>query len=343
MANLPAAVQAQIDQADRIVQMINGNEPNSVVPEATVPLESESVVDLVNQDSPPQQEVQLTQQPAPTSEPQSDPQGETKGVKRKGKSTSDSEETWEQRYRSLNGMYNAEVPRLHAQIKELTAQVQVLVQELEQARKAPTENKPIAQITDEDREAFGPDLVDLIERAAESKVAVFREREQSLMAEVESLKGRLGEVTEKQVISDRDRFTSGLSALAPNWEALNVDQGFLAWLQEVDPIYGIPRQMALNSAYEALDANRVAQIFNAYAGWQTPVTQQRSNQELRRQVAPSTSRVSSAPVEGSSAKIFSQQEIEQFYNDWRRGYIGGDEATRIEREIHAAAAEGRIR
>jgi hypothetical protein len=342
MANLPAAVQAQIDEADRIAQMINGNEPNSVVPEATVPLESESVADLVNEEIPVQQDVlvdQVPQEPQPEVQPQADP----KASKRKGKSTSDSEETWEQRYRSLNGMYTAEVPRLHAQIKELTSQVQLLMKELEEARKPRTETKPVSPITEEDREAFGPDLVDLIERAAESKVSDFRVREQSLVAELEALKGRLGEVTEKQVISDRDRFLNGLAALSPNWEALNVDQGFLAWLQEVDPIYGFPRQMALNAAYEALDSNRVAQIFNTYAGWQTPVTQQRSNQELQRQVAPSTSRASSAPVEGSNAKIFSQQEVEQFYNDWRRGYIGGDEAARIEREIHAAAAEGRIR
>lgn len=332
MATLPAAVQAQIDEADRIVQMLNGNEPNSVVPEAQVPLESESIADVVAQDAPQNEMVDMVQEEIP----------ETRRP-RKGKSVSDSEETWEQRYRSLNGMYTAEVPRLHAQVKELTLQVQLLISELTETKKTATEATPVPQITDEDREVFGTDLVDLIERAAEHKISDFRAREQTLMAELEGLKGRVGEVSEKQVISDRDRFTNGLSNLSPNWEALNVDQGFLGWLQEVDPIYGIPRQMALNSAYEALDSGRVASIFNAYAGWQTPVTQQRSNQELRRQVAPSTSRASTAPVESSNFKIFSQQEIEQFYNDWRRGYIDSDEATRIEREIHAAAAEGRIR
>jgi hypothetical protein len=342
MANLPAAVQAQIDEADRIAQMLTSTESESVTQGQEVPQDTEPTQDVINAEPAASQDVvanQVSQETPPQDQPQVDPQA----AKRKGKSTSDTEETWEQRYRSLNGMYTAEVPRLHAQIKELNSQVQLLMTELNEARKPQAESKPVSPISDEDREAFGPDLVDLIERAAESKVADFRVREQSLKSELEALKGRLGEVTEKQVISDRDRFLNGLHTMAPNWEALNVDQGFLGWLQEIDPVYGFPRQMALTAAYEALDANRVAQIFNAYAGVQAPVTQQRPSQELQRQVAPSTSRASSAPVQGSNAKIFSQQDIEQFYNDWRRGYIGDDEAARIEREIHAAAAEGRIR
>jgi hypothetical protein len=331
MANLPAAVQAQIDEADRIVSLLN-TDPQ--------PPEQQSIDTQAEQaqlQSKPEEQIaqQQSLEEIPTLE--------QKDTKRQGKNTSDSEETWEQRYRSLNGMYNADMPRLQAQVKEMTSQVQILMSELEQERNKPVESKPVSNITDEDRETFGPDLVELIERAAEGKVATLRDREKTLIAQIEAFEKRLGMVTERQVESERDRFINGLNSLAPNWEALNVDQGFMSWLSEIDPIYGVSRQAALNTAYEASDANRVAQIFNIYSGMRAPVAQQRNNQELKRQIAPSTSRGSAAPIEQNNTKIFSSREIEQFYNDWRRGDITEDEAARIEREINAAAAEGRIR
>jgi hypothetical protein len=320
---LPKAVQQQIDDADRLVAEINGDKtgegenPNPETGEGTQPQEPATTV--------------VEPAPAPVSQ---EPVNQIP------------EEKWENKYHTLKGMYDAEVPRLHSQVKELNSQVQTLMAEMAVTKASvPQENKTPSLITEQDKEAFGPDLIDLIERATEAKVSTFREREAQLLGELKELKGKIGDVTERQVVSDKDRFLSGLGQQVPDWEALNVNQGFLTWLQEIDPVYGIPKQVALNNAYENLDVARVAAIFNAYKSVVAPAqpAKQKANQELQRQVAPTRSRATTEPADASNTRIWTEAEISSFYSDYRRGLVDADDAVRIEKEIHAAASEGRVR
>ena len=320
---LPKAVQQQIEDADRLVAEINGDKTG----------------DDINQ-NPETGEGNEPQEPAAQVVEPAQPvsQEPTNQIP---------EEKWENKYHTLKGMYDAEVPRLHSQVRELNSQVQQLIADAA-AAKAQVPQEPIntsSLITEQDKEAFGPDLIDLIERATESKVSTFRQRESELVKEIKELRGKLGDVSERQVVSDKDRFLMGLGQRVPDWESLNTDQGFLTWLSEIDPVYGIPKQAALTNAYESLDVARVASIFEAYKRLVTPAQPgKQKNQELQRQVAPTRSRASSPdPADSNSQRIFSQQDIAQFYEDVRRGNVSPEDAVRIENEIHAAAAEGRIR
>jgi hypothetical protein len=230
---------------------------------------------------------------------------------------------------------------MNGQISQLTADLATA--KAVQAQPVPASTPSL--ITEQDKEAFGPDLIDLIERATEAKLAGSRQLEAQLTAEIAELKGKLGNVTERQVVSDKDRYESALSTAVPDWQALNVDQGFLNWLAEVDPVYGMPRQYALNSAYEALDAGRTATIFNQYKKSVAPAPTQSTNRaDLQRQVAPTRSRTSPAPSNANLDKrVYTQQDIDMFYAEWRRGMIDEAEAVQIEKDIHAATVEGRIR
>lgn len=308
---LPKAVQQQLEDADRMVAQING----------TPPQDGEILTNT-----------ELTAEPV---EPkQVDPVPIQPQI----------EEPWEQRYRTLKGMYDADVPRLHAQTKELNTQVQVLANELETVKTERIEQREKASITDEDREAFGPDLINLIERATEVKVETLRAREAQLVSKIDELTSQLGNVSERQVVSDKESFLNRLTAKAPAWQTLNTNQGFINWLQEVDPVYGIPRQLALNTAYEAFDDSRVAAIFNTYSNSAAPTpTPASNNQELQRQIAPGRSRSSAPPTDTQNSKVYSENEIAEFYSEWRRGMFNNDDAVRIENDIHAAIAEGRIR
>jgi hypothetical protein len=326
---LPKAVQRAVEEADELVAQISGDKTveNQDPPPDPPPTETEP------QDPPPD--------PPPAEPPQQTVSQEPPAAK------DVPESKWESKYHTLKGMYDAEVPRLHAELREMKSQVQQLVADKAAAEaKAATAPEPQKSlITDADKEAFGPDLIDLIERATESKVSTFRAREAQLVDEIKQLKSQLGNVSERQVVSDKDRFLMGLSQRVSDWEQLNTDPGFLEWLQQVDPVYGLPRQAGLNSAYEAFDVARVATIFETYKQLTAPKqTQQRPKQELQRQVAPTRSRVSTPPAaDAQNQKIFNSREIEQFYDEWRRGFIDNDEAVRMEKEIHAAIAEGRIR
>jgi len=316
--SLPRAVQQQVEDADALVAQLSGTQP--VDPDTGVPI--------------------ANPQPAPEPQPQDiSPEPEPKPAV--------SEETWEQKYHTLKGKFDAEVPRLYAQVREMNGQLSQLTTDLAVAKAQSAQPVPASTpslITEQDKEAFGSDLIDLIERATEAKMAGSRSLEAKLTAEIAELKGKLGNVTERQVVSDKDRYESALTNAVPDWQTLNVDQGFLNWLAEVDPVYGMPRQYALTNAYEALDAGRTAIIFNQYKKSVAPPAQSNNRADLQRQVAPTRSRTSPAPTNPNVDKrVYSQQDIDAFYTEWRRGFIDEAEAVQIEKDIHAATVEGRIR
>jgi regulator of replication initiation timing len=316
--SLPRAVQQQVEEADALVAQLNGTQP--VNPDTGEPIVTE---------------------PQPAPEPQPQPISQEPEPK-----PAVPDETWEQRYHSLKGKFDAEVPRLYAQVREMNDQIKQLVADnavLKAQPAAPTTPAPAKTlITEQDKEAFGTDLIDLIDRATEQKLAGSRELEAQLRAEINELKGKLGNVSERQVVSDKDRYETALAAAVPDWQALNVDQGFLNWLAEVDPVYGMPRQYALTNAYEALDATRTANIFNQYKKSIAPAPQSKAN--LQSQVAPTRSRTSPAPTNPNVDKrVYTQQDIDAFYSEWRRGLIDEAQAVQIENDIHAATTEGRIR
>jgi hypothetical protein len=312
---LPKAIQQQVEDADRMVQEMTADK--TVPPTETDPTPPTELVD------PP---------PVSTETPPAEPQPDNR---------------WESKYHTLKGMYDAEVPRLHNQVRELQQNMQQLMDEKKEADiRAAQQPDPVKSlITEQDKEAFGTDLIDLIERATESKISGFKAREGELLSEINQLKTQLGTVSERQVVSDQDRFTFALGQKVPDWEQFNVDPGFLQWLSEVDPVYGMPRQFALTNAYNALDVDRVANVFNVYKASVTPKTTEKpSKPTLQSQVAPTRSRAASAPTAtDANQKFWSQPEIEEFYSEWRRGYLDNEEAVRMEKEIHAAIAEGRVR
>jgi len=266
---LPKAVQQQLEEADRIVADINGEKTG----------EDSSETNPVNQqvDQDIQADPPLNDLPPDNTVSQETKQPEVP------------EEKWAHKYHTLKGMYDAEVPRLHSQVREMQTQIQQLIADKAAVEATKVEQKQVVEslITEQDKEAFGPDLIDLIERATESKVGTLRERE---------------------------------------------------------PVYGVPRQAALSNAYEVLDVTRVANIFKAYKQTlpQTPAPS-RAKQELQRQVAPTRTRSTTTPTDNVNDKIFTNQDIEQFYNDWRRGFYDEQEAADMEKQIHTAIAEGRIR
>lgn len=315
---LPKAIQKQVDDADAFVAQMTGQTDNTETDPNLAP-------NPASAPEPPQLPISQEPEPKPTIP----------------------EETWERKYLTLKGMYDAEVPRLHAQMREMNGQVQQLIAENATARVQQTVTQPSTAktlITEQDKEAFGSDLIDLIERATEQKLAGNRDLEAQLRAEIDELKGKLGNVTERQVVSDKDRYESALTNAVPDWEVLNVDQGFLNWLAEVDPVYGMPRQYALTNAYEALDATRTANIFNQYKKSIAPAQNQQARPNLQSQVAPTRSRTSPAPTNPNVDKrVYTQQDIDAFYTEWRRGFIDEAEAVQIEKDIHAATTEGRIR
>lgn len=285
------------------------------------------------------------EEPAP--EPQSD-EAPPQPVVEAAKPTDETD--WKQRYSTLQGMYNAEVPRLRAEVTSLTAEIE----RLKTASKADTPKEAAqpktarqAQVTDKDVEDFGGDLVSLAKRAAAD---VISEREEALTAanakleaELAALKERVGDVTETKSADRKADFFVKLGQLVPNYMEINANEGFLKWLGEIDPVSGQQRQTHLEAAVNANDAVRTATLFDTWSALQVPPVPAK-DPELERQIAPGTSK-SSAPPAQPQLKTFTTQEVETFYREvsqgkWRDRVA---EAAQVEADIDRALAEGRIK
>ena len=241
------------------------------------------------------------------------------------------DDQWEHRYKVIEGKYRAEVPRLAADNRELRQKLDVLTQELESLKSQAT--KPSSSlISQEDREKYGDDLLDVMKRAAQEQVSA---KDQ----EIAELKRRLDEVNSTTNRNVEVGFYDQLGRLAPDWVTINSDENFLRWLDEYDELTGKTRQDLLSEAEASRDAERVARFFSKWkASQQQHVAT--NNRALESQVVPDSNRVVSAPP---GKRFFTRQEIAAFYAAARRGEIGSKEMVAMESEIHAATIEGRIR
>lgn len=263
------------------------------------------------------------------------------------------EKTLEQKYRTLQGMYNAEVPRLHAEKRELTNRVQQLEQLIASMNAQPAKPQVPAQklITDQDIEDYG-DSIEVMRK-------VFREEMTSKDAEISELRQlvrqmqgtvvpQVHQLSQNYAVSNEQRFWADLQTTVPDWQDINADKGFQAWLLEVDPLTGIPRQTYLDDAQRSMDARRVANFFTAWKGLtgvpdaRTPPEAQAAS-ELERQIAPGKGRSGGAKPQGEP-KTYTTSDIRKFFSDVQKGKYKGKEAERdrVERDIFAAQREGRI-
>ena len=262
----------------------------------------------------------------------------------------DEEQTWHNRFKTLQGKYNAEVPRLSTDLKTLKSQLDTALAKLDSFSAPKREVAQTKLVTDKDVEVFGSDLIDVIDRKArEVAQTAFDSQVESLKTENQSLREQLGGVTDRQASSDQRGYFSDLAQAVPDWEAVNVDDGFLEWLAEVDTLSGQPRQEYLNRAFQSLDTTRTVALFNAYkqlTGTPVPAADPAVDpkSKLQRQVAPGTSKASAA-APSSGTKVWTMAEVDQFYKSITQGNYRDNEPerVRIEAEIDQAVAEGRLR
>ena len=239
------------------------------------------------------------------------------------------DEQLEHRYKVLQGKYNSEVPRLSAENKDLKNRLQQLEHDLEVLKNA---KPPEALVKPEEIEEYGEGLIDVARRIAREELA-------AKQAEIDALKSRidsLSNVTTQKVETD---FFKTLTALVPDWEQVNQDPKFLAWLEEVDELTGASKQNLLSNAERARDAERTAKFFNAFKKTSSTWAAN-ANASLESQTVPPTNKAPNAP---QAKKIWTRAEVADFYARQRSGKISDADAVAIEADLMAAQIEGRIR
>ena len=318
--SLPKQAQEQLEEIERWEQeMAAANSPDQT-----------SETEEQQGQQPVEQEAQPLEQAPPTDLKQPD------------------DEVWERKYKTLQGMFNAEVPRLKSEVTDLKNQLSAAIARLDLASSEKPESKPTKSqrlVTDKDVEDFGGDLVDLIKRqATEVAQSTLSDQISRLEAENTDLRSQVTGVSERQGESARRDYFAQLERLVPDYEAVNVDQGFMDWLSEVDLLSGRQRQEYLNDAFNSFDPVRTANLFSTYKDTVSSPTQSKPNKNLERQVAPGTSKASAANANSGNDKIWSMRDIEVFYRDVAKGVYRGNDAeqARIEAEIDLAVQQGRL-
>jgi hypothetical protein len=309
--SLPRAVLEAEKRADELLAQLSGAQQQQ-------PKEDEFVANEQNSN---QEQAQLDAVPA---EPANEPTPVDAPVAQE-------DTTWESRYKSLRGKYDAEVPRLAAGNRELTARLQSIEKEMEAVKAAKATPKE-SLVKPEEIQEFGEPLVDLIRRAA-------REEASAKDAEIQALQSKLERFEASSTKTQEIDFYERLRTSVPDWEDLNRNEGFLKWLSEYDELTGFQRQDSLDDAVRNNDAMRAARFFNK---WKEMSVKQAAtaSKSMESQVVPSTSTVSTPPP---GKKIWTRGEIQTFYEKARRGEISDKDMVAIEADIHAAHVEKRIR
>ena len=317
---LPKQVEAQLKELEKIEQQIADSQKQATPPTDPAPAEP------TPEPSPaPAEPTPVEPTPAPT-EPVV------------------AEETWQQKYKTLKGMYDAEVPRLHADLRELKSQVDNLRRAAETKPAEPV--KPATQeklVTDADVEAFGSDLIEVQRKVAREVAAEFRGELDAMRIENEKLREQLT-ATGTQV--SEASFEQRLHRLVPDFEAVNVDPKWIEWLNEVDPLLRGPRMTVAQGAFNRGDAEGIAHYVSLFKASQAPVNPAEQPpskaEELARQVQPNRTGSSAAPVQ--QGRIFKDADIQRMFiksaDLSAKGHM--EEARKLEAEIDLAYKEGRV-
>lgn len=250
----------------------------------------------------------------------------------------DDEQTWEQRYRTLQGMHNQNITDLRRRLDEQERTNREMAEKLRTMQAAPP---PPQATSNDDAETFGQDMLDMVSRVLEARVGgVLR----AVVERIEQLEVQHQGTSRTVARTAEEAFYIRLKELVNDYEEVNASQAFLAWLADVDPVYGAPRQQALDEAAAALNAVRVAAIFNTYkTSVAPPATPRSARPSLETQVAPAAA-AAGAPPKPEGVKYVLVSDVERFYDDVRRGRYRGRETERQAQEqaVNRALAEGRV-
>lgn len=250
-------------------------------------------------------------------------------------------EDFEHKYRTLRGKYDAEVPRLHDQVKELTTKLGDLSAKLEEKPKTP-EPEPEPLVTDADRENFGEDLLDVQRRVAQDVGSKYESQIKRLESTIEDLTKRLDGTNNSM---SELTFEQRLGRLVPDFETVNKDPKWISWLDGIDPMVRGPRRLMAQQAFAKGDAEAVADYVKLFKEAIAPAqTQQsKSEAELEKQVTPSRTTTPANPQQTNQKPTYNEAQLN---SGWDRVTVLNkagryDEADKLEAELSTAMLEGR--
>lgn len=258
------------------------------------------------------------------------------------------DDAWKQKFDVLTGKYNAEVPRLHQQLKEQASLLERLQTELETQKVKPAEPDVPKQslVTSNDEETFGSDLIDLSRRVTRDEIGVVTARIaqiEQMLQNISQLPKQVEQVAQQQAQTMEDRFWGSVNQAIPDWNEVDADPRWIEWLN-LTPPFAVKTYREL--AGEAISAGLVQPVVELVKAWkdQAGVAQAQQNksntkQELQRQVAPSKSNASNVP---QGKKLWTAADYERAFDPRLSAEMSEADIDSLQAEAELAYSEGRI-
>ena len=348
MSALPKAVQKQIDEANRIIDIIS--QPVELNEDGTPKLDDQGkYIPIVKAADPPAADPPAADPPV-------------------------ADETMEHKYKVLQGKYNAEVPKLSKDLKESQTQLLEIRQRLNNtesliatmsavaapAAPAAPAIPPESLVSEGEIEQFGPDLIDLIGRVARQEVLPeVDKRIKPIDSRFDNIEESASQDAKTLAESKRAELLADLTEAVPEWIKQNEDPAFLQWLNENNVYAGVPNGALLTQAFRNNDAARVIAFFKGFLTENavvtpegevtpTPKPAEEPQQALKDLVAPGTPKTGTTGAPDESGKrIWTRADISAFYkakNEFiTRGKEVPEEYELYEKDLFAAQKEGRVR
>lgn len=269
------------------------------------------------------------------------------------------------------GRHDTETKREREARKAAEDKLAELQAQLE-AAKAP----PQDELTQDEIDTYGEDMLKValryvlpaFEKRLESALRALRAE---FAGRIEAIEGSAERAESVVAQNEWEKFCQGVAARVPNWREIDVSPEFTAWLDEEDPVFGVPNRNALDSAGRTRNVERAARVFERFLS-QQGARESQGKQGGATGAQPGTGAPPTAPAEASGptdslaafaapgkpsasqgsatpdlkpgAKVWTVAEIQQFYRTKSVAYRGREaEAEAIERDIFRAQTEGRVR
>ena len=348
-SNLPPAIQRQVTEANNLIKQLNAK-PGEI-PAGTV------VQEMPGNDVPGANPTGGTRRwepasPSATAQPSTAPAAQPAPPNPADTVAPDSA-AWEQRYRTLQGKYDAETRATREILAAQQRTMDALISR-DHSSVAPTPPPPEQTneeflrelgVTPKEIEDYG-ELLPIVAKMARNMI---KPTASKLEAELNKTRQAAGTVAAAQIEQSKNLMFQTMDAnpAIQGWRQINEDDNFLAWLDSVDIFSGTTRRVALTNAFQALDTARVTAIFEKFIQ-EDSARRSASGPLVNRDtlIAPGTPRGGSTEAPGGAAngkRILSEGEIKDFYSRVRRKQVTAEEYGRFSAEIAAATAEGRIK
>ena len=268
MDNIPPAVQKQAEEADKALKAFA--KPQEQVDEAQPSLEKPATDLSVTEPTKPDEKKEQVAKPV-----------ELENQVEKER------DVWKHKFKVLQGKYDKEVPVLHAEVKELKANVEAIEAAGIETNK--DQQQPLLQqdgkhlLNPKDFEGYDGEMLQLVN--AVNSLAAVQDSQKENVNTLDKLDDYITkdaqEKTKKQESSFFNKVTSAVEGKYKcSFEAVNIDPEFLQWLAENDEHTGMTRQEILDTAHNRLNDVAATNVFCDFLSRQTTKKRELPSQNL---------------------------------------------------------------